>query len=222
MQEKKYFYRDSSFLKYLFLDIPEERVKLSLLYRPDVDEIVNLDRLRQGLVFSSPIQEIEKELERKNLSSAQVLSLTALPLWEEHNVIPFWSLKFDYHRGRAFSSSSDLFYEGPIGWDFRESKQKDSNPSSFIGGRRWYGIHLIDIEKPENIMAVKDSFEKFEEEGYRLSGLSLYSNPREVRECLEYDGVLHASFGNVEIYGERIDVLEELVGEFKKVSEDGI
>lgn len=201
------FQYDDPYTLNKFLDqIPEEKTNLTVVLRPDVDRIIRAADAQSGLVASSPIPEIDATLQRNRLASDQLIDLYTNPLWEEHNVLPFWEIVFTYIYGSNMTSA-EIKYTGT-------SREKHTDPTIFANPKKWFGVCLDDhrnFARSSNTSRIKNDAKKYTKNGYRVTRINIRDN---LNQKGDSDATLFAHKGKIEIYGTKPDRLSEIVRDF--------
>lgn len=211
MSDKNFEYKDPKFLNTLVNWINGERCKLEVRMFPDVPEFIEahmtLNLVSQIKKLPPALFSEKCKLDFKLLNDSKIKDLILLNLCEKHNILPFWSLSFDY----TFSQTNKpkIEYIGNH-WDVDERKGIYNiclNPINFTKNSRWHRIDFKDAKGQKNINKVKQAINEFIKQGYIITSITADLDPYLVRgdhycDYEKSEATLIAYNGKVRFYGD--------------------
>lgn len=203
----KYSYSNRFTLNHLVGLISGENCEISAFLRPDIPEFIEAAEKRNYFHISSPIAEINKELQDSQLSHNKLHANVMKQLCEKHKIMPFWNLIFN-DSFRPFDEPEIKY----VGYNFSgtvydEFRKGCIDPINFTKGYKWYGIEFEEIEGKEGTDKAKRAIEEFVKQGYIVTSLQAELEPYIVttdhycshKRC---KAVLWAGDGKVEFSGD--------------------
>lgn len=216
MNEKEIKIEDNDILNRLALSISEERCSFSVLLKPNIPEIIEINEDFYSNI-KGKYQDFERWLENaksklnKGYTYDRATALYLADLSERNGIMPFMGLKI---RGE-YGLDCEIEFENS---DFRDNslsnllRERYKNPNTVTSGKKWYSVYYDDIKRGEKkIDIVRDSMQGLIKNGYTVTYLSVKINPSwrrgvEYSDIEEYDGFLRAKYnGKIIISGKNAD-----------------
>lgn len=208
---KTYSYDDPTFLNGLVMVISENNCEFSAVLKPYVPEFILADKETTDYSITSRIPRIAELLEKRKISRDAARVMTMLPICKEHDILPFWSLTFDYSFNYGGPEMKFIGPQpGPMSFPSAEERaimHELKNPALFSKIKKWHRILFNEVDKQEEISRSKDAIAGFIEEGYIVTYIQADLNPWiKGGGCggMDYktsDATLRAHDGEVKIYG---------------------
>ena len=201
--EQNYTYDDPELLNVLVMLISESNCSFSCTLRPNVKEFLEYASRGRAFTASSPIPELDDRLLQKQAAQDVLHTLAMLHLCQEHKVMPFIGLSFDYE----LSSYGEIKYVMPhLDTKFHEELYRFCrDPIHFTRGYKWYSIIFGEVKGKEKIGIVKRAIPQFLSQGYIVTSLTAQLNPYirrgEYVDYCESDATLIAHDGKITIFG---------------------
>ncbi len=176
MNEKNYQYNDPHFLNKLVRYISPEHCVLTVVLHPEVEEFIELAHQKPSWDYSYIHHQPSAEAQQFWKDYA----LKMISLCQKHNILPFWSLLFDYDC-RQFDEPK-ISYAGfsHNGTTTGEPRKTLVHPALFVQKGKWYSINFAGAKGKESVERVQQAIVGFIEQGYQVTSLQADLNSRTV------------------------------------------
>lgn len=209
MTDKEYKIDNPLVLKEMLMLLSGSNCDFSAYLMPDVPELIEAINTGRTDISGLDIGQLSTSMIQrgKRLDERVLKTLVLLGICKKHNIMPFWSLRFDYEL-RQFNEPEIKYIGGNFGWTVHDEPfNLCVNPVHFTRESRWYSIEFKEVQGEKNIARCKSAIESFTSNGYSLTSFISDLNPwfkrGEYMDSKECDATIIGDMEKIRVHSEK-------------------